>query len=46
MSIKKIIIGGFVGILMTALISSTYFYNFFKKSIKKIDKGLDKWDEF
>ena len=49
--IKKVIIGSFIGTLLAALISSTYFYLFVKKRMKNlndgldISKGLDKWDD-
>ena len=45
MSIRKIIIGSFVGTLIAALVSSTYFYAFFKRDLKKLNNGFKKWDD-
>lgn len=41
---KKIVLGGVLGMLLTSLISSTYFYRFVRKVIRKLDNGLQVWD--
>jgi len=41
---KKIVLGGVLGMLLTSLISSTYFYTFYKKVIRKLSNGFKEWD--
>jgi hypothetical protein len=41
---KKIILGGVAGMMLTSFISSTCFYTFFKKAMKKLDNGFGEWD--
>ena len=41
---RKIVLGGVLGMLLTSFISSTYFYRFVRKVIRKIDSGLQVWD--
>ena len=36
----KIIIGGIVGMILTSIMSSTYFYAFFRKAIKRLDNSI------
>ena len=36
----KIIIGGIVGMLLTRIVSSTYFYGFLRKVIKRLDNSI------
>ena len=49
MKAKKIFLGSFLGALLAAIISSTYFYAFFRKSAKRLNEGLDyrldKWED-
>ena len=44
-TIKKVILGSFIGTLLAALISSSYFYSFFRRNMRKLNDGLDKWDD-
>lgn len=41
---KKIVLGSVIGVLLTSFISSTYFYRFVRKVIRKLDNGLQVWD--
>ena len=41
---KKIVLGSLIGVLITSFISSTYFYRFVRKVIRKLDNGLQVWD--
>ncbi len=36
----KILIGGILGMMITALISSTYFYNFVRKIMRGLNDSL------
>jgi hypothetical protein len=41
---KKIILGGIAGMMLTSFISSTYFYTFFRRAMRKLDNGFKEWD--
>lgn len=41
----KIFLGSFIGTLFLTLVSSSYFYVVFRKAIKKLRKGFEKWDD-
>lgn len=36
----KVLIGGILGMLVTTLITSTYFYNFVRKMVKGLNANL------
>ena len=42
---KKVLIGSFIGTLFAMLISSTYFYRFFKKITQRLDNDIDSWED-
>lgn len=42
---EKIFLGSFISTLFLTLVSSSYFYIVFRKAIKKLRKGFEKWDD-
>lgn len=45
MNVKKIILGSFIGTLFGLLISSTYFFVFFKRVNKKLREDFTRYDD-
>ena len=45
MSIKRIIVGSFIGTLLAMLATSTYFYRFYRKVGTNLRNNFEKWDD-
>ena len=41
---EKIVFGGVIGILFASLVTSTYFYTFYRKFKKRLRETLKVWD--
>ena len=43
--LKKVLIGSFIGTMFAMLVSSAYFYRFFKKVTRRLDNDIDSWED-
>jgi len=41
---EKIVFGGIIGIFFASLITSTYFYTFYRKFKKRLKETIGVWD--